>query len=162
MECKRDTHLFSSTSSKPLPAPTLALLARRFSLSLLLRRASRPVVKSASRTWTKNSPPAKGQIESEVVAEVSVPSMGESRESNKGGRSRGRRGVGAGTSGAACQIRISLVAWCSFALAVPNALTRVLRDARIGHTPAIFPYEVANNAKSYTPPTDGRGTKAAI
>jgi len=42
------------------------------------------------------SPPANGQIESDVVADVSVPSTGDKRASRRGGSMRGRRGVGGG------------------------------------------------------------------
>ena len=52
----------------------------------------------------KRSPPARGQIESDVVADVSVPRSGESRDSKRGGRSKGLREDGEGRSDEASDI----------------------------------------------------------
>jgi len=94
------THLFSSTGSSL--APTLLLRRRRCRLSRARFRASGPVVKSARRRWIKNRPPASGQIESDVVAEVSVPRTGERSDRRSGGSTRGRT-VDAAGNNAACQ-----------------------------------------------------------
>lgn len=91
------THLFSSSSSLSSLMPTLLLRLRLAARRRRARlRASGPVVKSARRRWTKNRPPANGQIESEVVALVSVPSTGERRERRSGGRRSGRSADEAG------------------------------------------------------------------
>ena len=78
--------------------PTLPL--RSFSLrsrfSRRRRRWSIPVEKSARRTCTKNISPARGQIESEVVADVRLARTGESSERSRGGRMSWRKGVGGG------------------------------------------------------------------
>lgn len=88
----RDAYLFSSPISfKPT-------LPRRFlNLSRLLTTlTSSPVLKSTSKRCTNPRPPARGQIESEVVADVKVPSTGESKERRRGGSIRVRSGVGVG------------------------------------------------------------------
>jgi hypothetical protein len=74
----------------------LRLSATLFCLAHRLNLASRPVLKSDNNRWTIKSPPANGQIESDVVADVSVPSTGDKRASRRGGSMRGRRGVGGG------------------------------------------------------------------
>lgn len=93
------TYLFSSTGASYCDKLLLRLRlsAARFCRCHLLSLASLPVLKSDSSRWTKNSPPAKGQIESEVVADVRVPNTGESRARIRGGRISGRRGVGGGS-----------------------------------------------------------------
>jgi hypothetical protein len=92
------THLFPSigVSYCEILLLLLRLSAARFCHCHFLNLASRPVLKSESRRWTKKSPPANGQIESEVVADVSVPRTGESRARIRGGNISGRRGVGGG------------------------------------------------------------------
>lgn len=89
------THLFSSTSTCRIPATLLLLL---FALRNLARfRASGPVLKSVRRRWTKKRPPARGQMESEVVADVRVPSTGARSPSKRGGRTSGRIEEAAGS-----------------------------------------------------------------
>lgn len=58
--------------------------------------ASFPVEKSDKRRWTRKRPAERGQIESEVVADVSVPSTGESSARRSGGRISERIEVGGG------------------------------------------------------------------
>jgi hypothetical protein len=62
------------------------------------RRLSGPVRKSVRRRCTKKRRPARGQIESLVVAEVKVPRTGARRPSRRGGRRRGRIAEVAGRS----------------------------------------------------------------
>jgi hypothetical protein len=92
------THLFSSTGVSYCDKLLLRLRlsATLFCLCHLLSLASLPVLKSDNSKWTKKSPPARGQIESEVVADVRVPNTGDRRARMRGGRIRGRRGVGGG------------------------------------------------------------------
>lgn len=87
------THVFCSSMTATMPPTPLFARFRRRRRRL---RASGPVEKSDSRRCTKNSMPARGQIVSDVVAEVSVPSTGERRESNSGGSSSGRIAESAG------------------------------------------------------------------
>jgi hypothetical protein len=101
------TDLFSSiilslSASLALTLPLLRLLS--LSALFLLTRISSPVVKSARRTCTNNNPPAKGHIESEVVADVNVPSMGDNKARIKGGRINERNGVAGGRIFAISQI----------------------------------------------------------
>lgn len=96
----------SATATMPL-TPELARFRRR----RLRFRASGPVEKSDSRRCTKKRPPARGQIVSDVVAEVSVPSTGESRESSNGGRSSGRIAELAGRSAERCQLAQHTHSW---------------------------------------------------
>lgn len=99
MKSRSGTYDFSSkTVVLALASLTLPLLFRS-SLNLLnlrFRLLSSPVEKSANKTWTKNSPPARGQIESDVVAEVREAKIGERSESSRGGKRSWRRGVGGG------------------------------------------------------------------
>lgn len=90
-----DVKLFSS------PISFQPTLPRRFlNLSRLLKTlTSSPVLKSTSKRCTNPRPPAKGQIESEVVADVKVPSTGERRERRRGGSISVRSGVGVGING---------------------------------------------------------------
>jgi hypothetical protein len=98
------TYLFSSTGVSYCDKLLLLLRlsATLFCLCQRLSLASRPVLKSDSSKWTKNSPPAKGQIESEVVADVRVPRTGERRARIRGGRISGRSGVGGGRRPSVC------------------------------------------------------------
>lgn len=97
----KTTHVFCSSATATMPpTPLLARFRRR----RLRFRASGPVEKSDSSRCTKNNMPAKGQIVSDVVAEVSVPSTGDRRESNSGGSRRGRIAESAGS-------RAVIVSW---------------------------------------------------
>lgn len=96
------THVFCSSATATMP---LTPLLARFRRRRLRFRASGPVEKSDNRRCTKNSIPANGQIVSDVVADVSVPSTGERSESSSGGRSNGRIAESAGSRAVECQLQ---------------------------------------------------------
>ena len=137
------TYLFSSTGASYCDKLLLRLRlsAARFCLCHLLSLASLPVLKSDSSRWTKNSPPAKGQIESEVVAEVRVPNTGESRARIRGGRISGRRGVGGGSRPSVSSVTV---------LTIMNTRTRF--DCSLSDTPTPPPHSVTSQSQPYTCP----------
>lgn len=142
------TCLFSSDNGS-----TRLTLPRRFLSCLLFRslcfnRASCPVVKSANKRWTKKSPPARGQIESEVVADVRVPSTGERRDKRRGGRIKGRRGVGGGNK-SKNSLRL-LESWIQGTIHTQCDI----RTSRLHLSPSPLSHEVPDEAEKHTRPPD--------
>jgi len=137
------TYLFSSTGASYCDKLLLRLRlsAARFCRCHLLNLASLPVLKSDSSRWTKNSPPAKGQIESEVVADVRVPSTGESRARIRGGRISGRRGVGGGSRPSVSSVTFPQI-----------AKTHTLLSRSLGDSPAPPPDSIACQPQPYARP----------
>jgi len=137
------TYLFSSTGVSYCDKLLLRLLlsATLFCLCHLLSLASLPVLKSDRSKWTKNRPPARGQIESEVVADVSVPRTGERRARMSGGRIRGRRGVGGGS-----RPSISLVP----SLKLMDTRTRLSHS--LVDAPSPPPHSITSQSQPYTCP----------
>ena len=138
------TYLFSSTGATYCDKLLLRLRlsAARFCLCHLLSLASLPVLKSDSSRWTKNSPPAKGQIESEVVAEVRVPNTGESRARIRGERISGLRGVGGGS-----RPSVSSAIFPSNSEKVHTRLSRSLGDS-----PTPPSHTISSQSQPYTRP----------
>ena len=137
------TYLFSSTGVSYCDKLLLLLLlsATLFCRCHLLSLASLPVLKSDSSKWTKNSPPARGQIESEVVADVRVPNTGDKRARMSGGRIRGRRGVGGGRRPSVSSVTV---------LTIMNTRTRFSRS--LSDTPTPPPHSITSQSQAYTSP----------
>lgn len=146
------TRLFSSTGSSVRGPPLPLRLSNR-----LFRRLSGPVRKSVRRRWTKNSSPARGQIESLVVAEVSVPNTGARRPKRRGGRRSGRIAEVAGRSAGSqptvgkrrCRGRWRLSANCSGFL----RLRRLTPNALLINSPSHSPKRVRDHADHRTRPS---------